>query len=204
MTAASSVRALVLLGPLSLSLAGCADRSPVAPLDAAAPSTAGFARTSSTPVERPIKGDCTTSFSFIDSATAGQCSVFQSVPSAFITIGGRCEIAHLGRADVSTVQQLVFLLDGTGQPVLIGGQPVVSQLRNCTTLTAANGDELAHTTIGNVSPGAGPADVSFSGTITFAGGTGRFSAASGSAPFSGFASLATNTGGFSFAGTVVY
>ena len=40
--------------------------------------------------------------------------------------------------------------------------------------------------------------------MTFVGGTGRFSAASGSARFSGTASLATNTGAFSFEGTLVY
>ena len=36
---------------------------------------------------------------------------------------------------------------------------MVIQLRNCSTLTAANGDELDHTTIGDVMPGAGPAQV---------------------------------------------
>ena len=68
---------------------------------------------------------------------------------------------------------------------------MVIQLRNCTTLTATNGDELDHTTIGDVMPGAGPAQVAFSGTMAFVGGLGRFSAASGSAEFSGTASLAT-------------
>ena len=97
----------------------------------------------------------------------------------------------------------MFLLDANGQPVLVGGQPVVIQLRNCSTLTAANGDELVHTTIGDVMP-AGPAQVAFSGSMTFVGGTGRFSAASGLATFSGTASVATNTGTFSFEGAVVY
>ena len=81
---------------------------------------------------------------------------------------------------------------------------MVIQLRNCTTLTAANGDQLDHTTIGDVMPGDGPAQAAFSGTMSFVGGTGRFSAASGSAEFDGTASLATNTGAFSFHGTVVY
>jgi hypothetical protein len=97
----------------------------------------------------------------------------------------------------------VFQLDASGQPVLVGGQPVVIQLRNCSTLTAANGDELVHTTIGDVMPAA-PAQVAFSGSMTFVDGTGRFTAVSGSATFSGTASLATNTGAFSFEGTVVY
>ena len=56
---------------------------------------------------------------------------------------------HLGRTALNAVQQLVFQLDANGQPVLVGGQPVAIQLRNCSTLTAANGDELVHTTIGD-------------------------------------------------------
>ncbi|HEU4927122.1 MAG TPA: hypothetical protein VFT24_08735, partial [Vicinamibacterales bacterium] len=95
----------------------------------------------------------------------------------------RCETAHLGLAEIHTVQQLVFQLDATGQPVMVGGQPVVIQLRNCTTLSGANSDELDHTTIGDVMPGAGPAQAAFSGTMSFVGGTGRFAAASGSAEF---------------------
>lgn len=94
-----------------------------------------------------------------------------AVGSAFIAIGGRCEVSHLGRTALNSVQQLVFQLHASGQPVLVGGQPVVIQLRNCSTLTAANGDELVHTTIGDVMP-AGPAQVAFSGSMTFVGGTG--------------------------------
>jgi hypothetical protein len=88
----------------------------------------------------------------------------------------------------------VFQLDASGQPVLVGGQPVVIQLRNCSTLTSANGDELVHTTIGDVMPAA-PAQVAFSGSMTFVDGTGRFTAVSGSATFSGTASLANEYGG---------
>jgi hypothetical protein len=202
--AASPVRTIVVLSALGVSLTSCADRSLVAPTDDAALLKSGPVRSSSNPVERPIKADCTTTFTFIDPGSARQCAVFQPVPSAFIAIGGRCESAHLGRAEINAVQQLVFQLDAKGQPVIVGGQPVVIQLRNCTTLTAANGDELDHTTIGDVMPGAGPAQVAFSGTMAFVGGNGRFSAASGSAEFSGTASLATNTGAFSFNGTLVY
>jgi hypothetical protein len=202
--AASPVRTLVVLSTVGVSLISCADRSVVAPTDDVSLLRSVAVRSSSNPVERPIKGDCTTTFTFIDPASAGQCAVFQQVPSAFIAISGRCETAHLGLAEINAVQQLVFQLDATGQPVIVGGQPVVIQLRNCTTLTAANGDELDHTTIGDVMPGDGPAQVAFSGTMTFVGGTGRFSAAAGSAEFGGTASLATNTGAFSFHGTVVY
>ena len=88
--------------------------------------------------------------------------MFQPVPSAFIAISGVCTVSHLGRTELSAVQQLVFLLDANGQPVFIEGQPVVSELRNCSTLTAANGDALVHTTIGEVVP-AGPRRSRFRG-----------------------------------------
>lgn len=200
----SSTRRLFLFAVFTVLLVSCADRSPVAPTnDHAAQAQSRQLQSSSNPVDRPIKGDCPTTFTFVDPSQAGACAVFQQVPSAFIAIGGRCEVSHLGRTALNAVQQLVFQLDASGQPVLVGGQPVVIQLRNCSTLTAAYGDELVHTTIGDVMP-AGPAQVAFSGSMTFVGGTGRFSAASGSATFSGTASLATNTGAFSFEGTVVY
>jgi hypothetical protein len=158
---------------------------------------------SSNRVDRPIKGDCATTFTFIDPRVAGQCAVFQQVPSAFIAISGQCVVSHLGRTDLTAVQQLVFQLDASGQPVIVAGQPVVTELRNCSTLTAANGDALIHTTIG-VTQSSGPAQVEFSGVITLVGGTGRFAGASGSATFSGTARVATNTGAFSFEGTAVY
>jgi len=199
----SSTRRLFLFAVFTVLLVSCADRLPVAPTDDhAAQAQSRQLQSSANPVARPINGDCTTTFTFIDPSQAGACAVFQQVPSAFIAIGGQCEVSHLGRTALNAVQQLVFQLDASGQPVLVGGQPVVIQLRNCSTLTAANGDELVHTTIGDVMP-AGPA-VAFSGSMTFVGGTGRFSPVSGSATFSGTASLATNTGAFSFEGTVVY
>ena len=72
-------------------------------------------------IDRPIEGDCTTTFTFIDPGAAGQCAVFQPVPSAFIAISGVCTVSHLGRTELSAVQQLVFLLDANGQPVFIRG-----------------------------------------------------------------------------------
>ena len=152
--------------------------------------------------DRPVNGDCQTSFTFLQGPPAA-CSAFAQVPSAFIAISGQCQVSHLGRTELEAVQQLVFLLDGSGQPVLVNGQPVVTELRNCSTLTAANGDELRHTTIGDVQP-AGPGEVTFDGAMVFTGGTGRFSSASGTASFSGDASLITSTGGFTFSGTIAY
>ena len=193
---APSASTLILLCAFAVPLTGHADRAAAA-ADTAPPVRSGAV------VERPITGDCATTFTFIDPDSAGQCAVFQQVPSAFIAIGGRCQVAHLGRTEVNAVQQLVFQLDAAGNPVIVDGQPVVVELRNCSTLTAANGDELEHTTIGDVVP-AGPAQVAFSGEMTFVGGTGRFLGASGPAEFSGTANLATSTGTFRFEGTVVY
>ena len=79
--AASPVRTLVVFCALGVSLTGCADRSLVAPTDDAALLKSGPVRSSSNPVERPIKADCTTTFTFIDPGGAGQCAVFQQVPS---------------------------------------------------------------------------------------------------------------------------
>jgi len=87
--AASLVRTLVILSALGLSLTSCADRSLVAPTDDAALLPSGAVQSSSNPVERPIRADCTTTFTFIDPGSAGQCAVFQQVPSAFIAIVGR-------------------------------------------------------------------------------------------------------------------
>jgi hypothetical protein len=153
---------------------------------------------------RPIKGTCETVITPLDPASAGACTVFEPVPSAFITITGQCQVAHLGRVSLAARQQLLFLLDAQGQPIIVNGQPVVSALRNCGVLQAADVDELIHTTTGTVAPGAAPGTVSFQGALTFTGGTGRFTEASGLSAFSGSASLLTNTGAFTFEGTINY
>jgi hypothetical protein len=48
------------------------------------------------------------------------------------------------------------------------------------------------------------ATVTFSGTETFEGGTGRFAEATGSAAVVGTASLITNTGSYETSGTLTY
>jgi hypothetical protein len=63
---------------------------------------------------------------------------------------------------------------------------------NTTTYTAANGDQLFAEWTGT-STSVGPA-ITFSGLQTYAGGTGRFPDASGSAQILGTASFVTNTG----------
>jgi hypothetical protein len=113
-------------------------------------------------------------------------------------------VAHLGRAQVSAIQQLIFLLDDAGQVVIQNGGPVVTALRNCTTLTAANGDLLHHRSIGVVTPGATGSQFEFAGDMEFMDGTGRFAGASGTASYHGHADVVTNTGAFSFEGVIAY
>jgi len=148
-------------------------------------------------IDRPIRGSCETVITPIDGPDAGICSLFDSAPSVFIRITGQCQLSHLGHVSLSATQQVLFQIDRQGQPVFSG-------LRNCAVLTAANGDQLRHTTTGSVSPGSEPGTVHFEGTLTFTGGSGRFGAASGAAGFSGSASLVTNTGAFSIEGRVDY
>ena len=155
-------------------------------------------------VERSIRGECTTQFSPIEPSAAGACTVFAQQPSAFIQITGECRVSHLGRTQVSAVQQLLFLLDSAGQVVIQNGQPVATALRNCSTLTSASGDVVHHTTTGVLTPGATASQIEFTGSMTFAGGSGRFANASGTASFSGGADLIANSGAFSMDGLIAY
>jgi hypothetical protein len=177
--------------------------SPSPTLSGSLTSTDGYG-TASGSRARPIQGDCTTQFTPIDPNEAGACAVFDAQPSAFIRITGECRLAHLGRTELTSVQQLLFALDATGQPVIQNGQPVVTALRNCTTWTAADGDAIHHTSDGVVSPGVTPTQFNFDGAIVFTGGTGRFTGASGTASYEGTADLAVGTGSFSLEGSIVY
>ena len=71
---------LILFAVFTVLLVSCADRSPVAPTDdEAAQAQSRQLQSSSTPVDRPVKGDCPTTFTFIDPSQAGSCAVFQQV-----------------------------------------------------------------------------------------------------------------------------
>jgi hydroxyethylthiazole kinase-like sugar kinase family protein len=101
-----------------------------------------------------------------------------------------CQLEHLGRATAVAEQVVIF----TG--------PTTAIASNTTIYTAANGDQLFATWTGT-STTIGP-DAAFSGPETYAGGTGRFVDASGSAWISGTASFVTNTGQFTVEGTLGY
>jgi hypothetical protein len=186
----------------SLVLAGCTGSSPLAP--SAAPASTGIPQGLAALASRPFKGECQTTITPLNTPPAAACAAFEPVPSAFIEIGGECQITHLGRATTHAVQQLLFALDPQGQPIFVDGQPLITGLRNCAEFIAADGDRLRHVTTGTVVPGSQPGVVAFSGSLTFTGGTGRFASASGSAAFDGTASIITNTGELRVNGTVDY
>jgi len=199
----TTVSLLLIIG--GITIIGCsADQLPTSPTRTGTAAHILSKSASDSDPEVPIRGECTTQIEPIPPEAAGACALFVPRPSAFIRITGRCGVTHLGRTEVAGIQQLLFQLDGTGQPVIVGGQPVVTELRNCATLTAANGDSLRHTTTGTVAPGGSPSEVTFAGHMEFVEGTGRFASASGSASFSGQADILANTGKFSFNGVVAY
>jgi hypothetical protein len=77
-------------------------------------------------------------------------------------------------------------------------------ITNSTEHRAANGDRLLMSFLGTGQLDPITGEVSFVGTETFQGGTGRFANASGSATVQGQASLATNRGSFTSAGRIAY
>ena len=117
---------------------------------------------------------------------------FESVvafPIAHIAVVGRGRALHLGAATAVTTDQAVNLLTGVATATY--------------TLTAANGDTvvLALEFQTTFLPGA----VTFEGSYTVAGGTGRFAGATGSGSMSGsvtFLGPSNGVGSFAVAGTI--
>jgi hypothetical protein len=101
-----------------------------------------------------------------------------------------CQLLHLGRAIGSAEETSTFTATG----------PVIT---NSTTYTAANGDQVFVTFSGT---GTLPVNgvVTFSGTETVTGGTGRFAGASGSLERAGAVSIFTQTGEFETSGAISY
>ena len=153
---------------LALALAGCAgdSRTTTPPLDAPA-----FARGAVTPGSYPLTGRCETSF---DPPPFPLPAVHRQVDT------GTCQLSHLGRAVLHSVQDIDFA----------AGTQVSVEL----TFTAANGDVLRAANVGASAP-SGPG-VRFRGTTTFIGGTGRFAGATGEARLEGTANFLTNTAEF--------
>jgi hypothetical protein len=158
-------------------LAACADTpaSPTAPMVGSPAATPHSARAGET-VERPWKGRCA-----VEAVASG--------PTQEIT--GSCQMAHLGRVTVRTVETFTSATTAINE----------------SWYTAANGDEL-HTT-GTVTATFGPApdEVTLVGTWTAAGGTGRFADATGTADYAGAARLTgptTAVGSYTLEGRLAY
>ncbi len=131
--------------------------------------------------QAPIRGNFDTAFTFTSPP-----------PVAQLTLTGSGWGSHLGKATCYSGDEVVdFTL-----PI-----PAMSATLE---LTAANGDTLVAVMAAAVIPNI-DGSITFSGTLTFTGGTGRFAGASGTAPFDGTGTPTSPTGGigwFSFEGTV--
>jgi hypothetical protein len=113
-----------------------------------------------------------------------------SIPGVFtVDFSGSGEVSHMGRTTVASPMTVDF----RSSPNPMAG-PVV--------FTAASGDELHASLSGLGSPADASGNTAFTGTLTFTGGTGRFSGASGHAAFSGAANVVSLKGAFTFSGTL--
>ena len=130
--------------------------------------------------DRPFGGSCNTVFAF----TGVGAAEYQ----------GTCHLHHIGLTHVVATQIIIPNPDGT---------LLITQVH---VYTAANGDELFANAVA-IGTFTTPTSVSFSGTETYVGGTGRFANASGSATLNGTADFTSATGGvgqYTTQGTVSY
>ena len=131
----------------------------------------------------------------VDHPWAGRCETLFTPTGPFtLEITGTCQLAGLGRVTLMAEQTLV-------------PGPTGIALTNTATYTAANGDVLRTTNVGVGTPASDFPGVVLTGTETAAGGTGRFTEATGTATITGSAVLAgpaANTGEFTVSGTLGY
>lgn len=129
---------------------------------------------------RPISGHC--ELKTLSTTPAPVPPVFRQVAV------GTCTLSHLGRSAVDFIQIVNF-----------GARTQRSQKL---TYTAANGDVLEASSAGTSTPT--PTGVSFSATITFLGGTGRFVHATGQAHADGTANPVDGTSSYALNGSISY
>lgn len=132
---------------------------------------------------RPMKGSCVASFVFTG-------------PNV-MTLSGTCLLTHLGFTSWTGTQTVSAPVNG------------VQQMVNDTVYTAANGDQLRMHFVGAATQ-TGATTLTFAGTETYTGGTGRFAEASGEssliggATFSSFLPVPSGTGFWSTSGSIAY
>lgn len=144
-----------------------------------------------------IKGSFQTTFQFIPlvciDPTSGKqvnCSTPGAVPVVASTpFQGTGKISHLGKSAVASSQTVDFTKP---TPILFG----------TVEFTAANGDKLYATHTGTTVFPDATGSATYSGDMTFTGGTGKFMGASGSVEFTGGANIPTGKGYFSLRGTL--
>jgi hypothetical protein len=151
---------------LAIALVGCdAGSSPASLTDS---SELAFANPA--PLARPLTGRCETTFMLHPT---------QPPPPVVRQIDeGTCRLAHLGRATFYSDKEINF---ATG-----------IQVTTEASFTAATGDILYAVGSGTSAVNK-PGEVDFWATLTFVGGTGRFTNASGHANVQGTAFLATHS-----------
>jgi hypothetical protein len=125
---------------------------------------------------------------------AGRCETVISPPASTptgqtMTISGVCQMRGIGRVYMSADQTVTFTADG-----LI--------VENTATYTSPSGDEL-HASFSGTGAVAFPV-VTFNGTETFAGGTGKFANAAGTAQLDGSARLDLLLGSFVTSGSLTF
>ena len=127
-------------------------------------------------------------------------TVIPPPPSSFparVEISGTCRSRHLG----STILTIVQVVDAAGAPSN-GVLPIT--ISSQITYAAANGDLLTSTFDGEGSIDFTTGNIAFQGTETYAGGTGRFSDASGTSFLEGHASAVSLNGFYVTLGTLSY
>lgn len=163
----------------TLVLAACSAETAVAPTTPRAPSTGALVARGVT-ASHPMSGRCDLTVLATDAYPSPP--VFRQVAT------GTCNLTHLGQVAVHFVQVVNFATRTQSSLEL--------------TYTAANGDVLRAASAGTSAPI--PTGVSFSATIRFLGGTGRFVNATGEASAWGTADLGKGTSQYTVEGWIAY
>jgi hypothetical protein len=137
------------------------------------------------PISRPAGGRCQTTFEFLPPAAG------QPLNVQVVSITLNCNLRHLGLTSGVAIQTITS--DG-----------LTMSLINSSTYTAANGDELYAEFIGEGTLDPVALSVTFEGTETYLGGTGRFEGATGSSALAGSASLISSSGFYQTTGSITY
>jgi hypothetical protein len=153
-----------LLALATLAAAGCTQDMPLSPGSAAQLGVGAGEQM------RPLQGRCATTYQVIGATQT----------TITLQITGVCQLSHLGRTTTTGVQVVDF---AAGTIRVEQGEYV-----------AANGDRLLFRHDGYLGAPDSQGGPTFTGTHIFEGGTGRFADASGTAAFTGAATLPDQLG----------